>query len=86
MGEPTLGNLADGVYGAELDRRIAAATDAIRERLAADAPDLAEPKLVAVLGSGLGGVVELLDPSPRVAIPYRDIPGRSGGRGRGSRR
>lgn len=75
MGEPTLGNLADGVYGAELDRRIASATDAIRQRLAAEAPDLAEPKLVAVLGSGLGGVVELLDPSPRVAIPYGDIPG-----------
>ena len=75
MGEPTLGNLPDGVYGAELDRRITAATDAIRERLAAEAPELAEPKLVAVLGSGLGGVVELLDPSPRVVIAYRDIPG-----------
>jgi purine-nucleoside phosphorylase len=75
VGEPTLGNLPDGVYGAELDRRITAATDAIRQRLAAEAPELAEPKLVAVLGSGLGGVVELLDPSPRVVIAYRDIPG-----------
>jgi purine-nucleoside phosphorylase len=27
-----------------------------------------------VLGSGLGAVVDLLDPQPRISIPYRDIP------------
>lgn len=65
--------LPDGVAGAELDRRIAEATDVIRDRLAAT-PALAAPKVVAVLGSGLGGVVELLDPDPRVSIPYGEIP------------
>jgi purine-nucleoside phosphorylase len=65
--------LPDGVFGAELDRRIADATDAIRERLSAT-PALTEPKLVAVLGSGLGGVVELLERDPRVSIPYAEIP------------
>ena len=73
MADPSLPSLADGVYGAELDRRIADATDAIRARLA-DEPSLAEPKIVAVLGSGLGGAVELLDPSPRVHVSYRELP------------
>ena len=42
-------------------------------RLAA-APELAAPRLAIILGSGLGGVVDLLDASPRVAIPYGEIP------------
>jgi purine-nucleoside phosphorylase len=65
--------LPDGVFGAELDRRIAEATDTIGDRLSA-IPALAAPRAVAVLGSGLGGVVELLDPDPRVSIPYGEIP------------
>jgi purine-nucleoside phosphorylase len=73
LADPSLPSLADGVYGAELDRRIGEATDAIRARLAEE-PALAEPRLVAVLGSGLGGVVELLDASPRIRVGYRDLP------------
>ena len=73
MGDSALAELSDGLYGAELDRRISEATSAIGDRLAA-APALAEPRLAAVLGSGLGGVVELLDPEPRLTVPYRDIP------------
>ena len=73
MGDPTLPALSDGAYGAELDRRIGEASDAIRERLSAH-PTLASPSLAAVLGSGLGDVVELLDEEPRVSIRYRDIP------------
>ena len=65
--------MAGGVLGAELDRRIAEATAAIQERLAGE-PRLAEPRIAAVLGSGLGGVVELLDEQPRLTIPYREIP------------
>jgi purine-nucleoside phosphorylase len=61
------------VYGAELERRVDAAATAIRERLAAD-PRLAAPRLAMVLGSGLGGVADLLDPEPRIRIPYREIP------------
>jgi purine-nucleoside phosphorylase len=70
---PNLPSLADGVYGAELDRRISEATEALRARLA-DEPSLAEPRIVALLGSGLGGVVELLDPAPRVRVRYGDLP------------
>lgn len=73
MADPRLPSLADGVYGAELDRRIADATDAIRARLA-DEPSLVEPRIVALLGSGLGGVTELLDASPRVRVGYRELP------------
>ncbi|HET6381421.1 MAG TPA: purine-nucleoside phosphorylase [candidate division Zixibacteria bacterium] len=68
------GGLPDGLYGAELEARILGAADAIRERLAS-VPALAEPRLAFVLGSGLGGVVDLLDPEPRAVIPYREIPG-----------
>ena len=60
-------------YGAELDRRIGEASDAIERHLDAE-PSLGQPRLVAVLGSGLGGVVELLDPEPRLRLSYRDIP------------
>ena len=73
MGDPDLRALSDGVYGAELDRRITEATSRIREALS-EHPSLAEPRIVLVLGSGLGGVVELLDPEPQVKIAYRDIP------------
>ena len=67
------GALPDGLYGAELERRIDEATAFIRERISA-LPELTVPRLGFVLGSGLGGVVELLDAEPRLRIPYRDIP------------
>ena len=73
MADATLADLRDGAYGAELDRRISEATDFIRARLA-DEPSLASPQLVIVLGSGLGGVVDLLDRAPRVRIGYDEIP------------
>ena len=73
MADPNLPSLADGAYGAELDRRIGETTDAIRTRLAAE-PSLSRPRIVAVLGSGLGGVVDLLDQAPRVRVSYRDLP------------
>jgi purine-nucleoside phosphorylase len=67
------GALPDGLYGAELERRIDEVAAFIRERLAS-VPELASPRLAFVLGSGLGGVVDLLDAEPRLRIPYRDIP------------
>lgn len=73
MADPNLPSLADGLYGAELDRRITEATEGIRARLA-DEPGLAAPRIVALLGSGLGGMVDLLDPQPRVRVSYRDLP------------
>lgn len=73
MPQPRLGALADGIYGEELDRRISAASEAIRDFLRTDAR-LAAPKLGFVLGSGLGDVVELLDEAPRLELDYADIP------------
>ena len=73
MREPALGTLADGVYGAELDRRIGETADALRRRLATE-PSLERPRIAAVLGSGLGGVVELLDDAPRLSVAYGDLP------------
>ena len=73
MGVTAPGVLSDAVHGAELDRRISEATDAVARHLAAE-PALARPRFVAVLGSGLGGIVELLDPEPRLRLSYRDIP------------
>lgn len=73
MADAPLGDvLPGGATGPELDRRIQEATDSIRESLAPR--ELATPRIVAVLGSGLGGVAELLDPEPRIHLPYRDIP------------
>ncbi len=72
MPEPRLGALSDGIYGLELERRIDDAAQAIGARLAAE--DLPEPQLAIVLGSGLGGVVELLDREPRLHLPYGEIP------------
>lgn len=72
MGEATPGSLVDGVYGPELDRRITEAADAIRSRLVGSG--LQPPEVAIVLGSGLGGVVRLLDEEPRLALPYGDIP------------
>ena len=66
-------SFSDGVYGAELERRIDEAAAVIRDRLAAT-PQLASPRVAIVLGSGLGGVVELLDPEPRLVVPYGEIP------------
>lgn len=72
MEEPRL-SFADGVYGAELERRIDEAAEVVRKRLAVT-PRLAAPRLAIILGSGLGGVVDLLDPDPRIVIPYGEIP------------
>ena len=73
MPDRTLAALADGVYGEELDRRIGEAADAIRDRLGAR-PGLAGPRVAAVLGSGLGGVVDLLDAEPRLQVRYGELP------------
>ncbi|HEX2194295.1 MAG TPA: purine-nucleoside phosphorylase, partial [Candidatus Limnocylindria bacterium] len=73
MPEVRRGALPDGLYGAELERRIAEAASAVRGRLAGDS-GLDRPELAFVLGSGLGGVVELLDDAPRVRIGYGEIP------------
>jgi purine-nucleoside phosphorylase len=70
---PSLGALSDGIYGAELDRRISEATAAIEDWLSSE-PGIGNPKLAAILGSGLGGVVELLDDEPRARLSYADIP------------
>jgi purine-nucleoside phosphorylase len=67
------GGLPDGLYGAELERRIDEAASVIRSRLS-EVPSLAAPRLGLVLGSGLGGVMEMLNAEPRVVIPYADIP------------
>lgn len=67
------GGLPDGLYGAELERRILETAGAVRDRLAAE-PSLASPQLAVVLGSGLGGVVDLLSREPRITIPYAEIP------------
>ena len=66
-------SFADGLFGAELERQIDEAAAAIRGRLA-PLPQLAAPRVAIILGSGLGGVTDLLDPSPRLAIPYGEIP------------
>jgi purine-nucleoside phosphorylase len=68
-----LGALPDGIYGQELERRIDEAAAALGARLAALAGG-DEPRLAFVLGSGLGGIVDLLDPQPRLRIPYAELP------------
>lgn len=73
MADRALPALSDGLFGVELDRRIAAAADGLRQRLVT-APHLAAPRVALVLGSGLGGVVELLDGEPTVRIPYDELP------------
>jgi purine-nucleoside phosphorylase len=73
VGEVRRGALPDGLYGAELERRIEETAAALRSRLAG-VPQLAQPTVGFVLGSGLGGVVDLLDPEPRLRIPYGEIP------------
>lgn len=73
MPEARLGALADGIYGQELERRIDEAANGIRSVLA-QYSELASPRMAIVLGSGLGDVVDLLDPEPRLRIPYVAIP------------
>lgn len=65
--------MADPPATTEIAQRIESAAAAIRDRLAAE-PALATPRLGLVLGSGLGAVVDLLDPEPRLRIPYAEIP------------
>jgi purine-nucleoside phosphorylase len=73
VSEGPLGDGSEGVSGTDLDQRIAEATATMAGELAAQ-PSLANPRAVVVLGSGLGGVAELLEPEPRLAIPYERIP------------
>jgi purine-nucleoside phosphorylase len=73
VGDARLGALPDGIYGQELERRIDETAAALRTRLA-ERSGLGEPRLAFVLGSGLGSVVELLDPEPRLRIAYGELP------------
>ncbi len=73
MGDRALPALPDGLFGAELDRRITETTEALSAALAGE-PALAQPRTAAILGSGLGGVTELLDAEPRIRLPYGEIP------------
>jgi len=73
VGDARLGALPDGIYGQDLERRIDETAAALRTRLA-ELSGLGEPRLAFVLGSGLGSVVELLDPEPRLRIPYGELP------------
>ncbi|MDQ2689805.1 MAG: purine-nucleoside phosphorylase [Chloroflexota bacterium] len=73
MTSSPLGALSDGIYGAELDRRISEATETVRARLELE-PALRQPRLAAVLGSGLGDVVQLLDAEPKLKLAYEEIP------------
>jgi purine-nucleoside phosphorylase len=73
VGEVRRGALPDGLYGAELERQIAETAAAIRARLAGEAR-LSQPRVAFVLGSGLGGVVDLLEPEPRLRIGYGELP------------
>lgn len=73
MGVTAPGANSDIVHGQELDRRITEATEAIKRHLEAE-PSIGRPRFVVVLGSGLGGVAELLDPEPQLRLSYRDIP------------
>ncbi len=67
------GALSDGIFGSELERCIIESADVIARGLAAE-PELTRPRLAFVLGSGLGGVTELLDAAPRIEIAYGEIP------------
>jgi purine-nucleoside phosphorylase len=71
--ERVLAALADGIYGEELDRRITEVAETVGRRLART-PALARPRIAAVLGSGLGGAVALLDAEPRERIAYGELP------------
>lgn len=77
MGPAQRGDLPDGLYGAELERRITETAAYVATRLA-DTPELASPQLAFVLGSGLGGITDLLDDAPMVRIPYGEIPNTPG--------
>jgi purine-nucleoside phosphorylase len=65
--------VAEGPATDDFGWRIEAAAAVIRDRLSA-VPALATPHLGLVLGSGLDAVVDLLDPEPRIRMPYADIP------------
>ena len=73
MDSAQLGALPDGIHGPELQRRIDEVAARVRSWLGAEA-ELKAPRLAFVLGSGLGAVVELLDPEPRLELPYAEIP------------
>jgi len=67
------GALSDGLYGPELDHQIDETAGYVADRLSA-LPELDAPRLAIVVGSGLGGVVDLLDDAPQLRIPYGEIP------------
>lgn len=73
MAEVARGALPDGLFGAELERRIREAAEYVASALDGQ-PALATPKIAFVLGSGLGDMVELLEAEPRLSIPYGEIP------------
>lgn len=55
---------------------LAQATEAVLSKLSS--PELTEvktPRVLIICGSGLGGIANVLQESPRLRVPYGDIPG-----------
>jgi purine-nucleoside phosphorylase len=55
-----------------LYKRSTATADLLRSILP---EELKHPKIAIVCGSGLGGLAETIDSSPKVELPYEQVPG-----------
>ena len=66
--------MAETIPPEEYLKQINHATDIIKEKIS-KYPDLAEPRVMIICGSGLGGIASILQPSTKLEISYSDIPG-----------
>lgn len=66
--------MAENIAPEEYVAIINSAANAVRARIDLE-PQLSQPRVMIICGSGLGGIANVLHPSPRIEIAYPEIPG-----------
>ncbi|RCK65770.1 Purine nucleoside phosphorylase [Candida viswanathii] len=66
--------MAETIPPEEYLRQINHATDIIKHNISKH-PELSEPRVMIICGSGLGGIADILEPTTKLEISYSAIPG-----------
>ncbi|EER33780.1 purine nucleoside phosphorylase [Candida tropicalis MYA-3404] len=66
--------MAETIPPEEYLKQISHAADVIKQKIG-QFPELSEPRVMIICGSGLGGIANILESSTKLEISYSDIPG-----------
>ena len=66
--------MAENIPPEEYIKQLNHASDTIKHKID-QFPELTQPRVMIICGSGLGGIADVLQAEPKLEIPYSKIPG-----------